>query len=90
MVIGFNAFQAFSLQGQTSVVTGGGNGIGKAAALGLARSGAHVVIMDIELLAAQFAANEIVKGGASARAMKNSFGHFKSNFNSRLTHVQLY
>ncbi len=36
MVIGFNAFQAFSLQGQTSVVTGGGNGIGKAAALGLA------------------------------------------------------
>jgi len=65
MVTGFNAFQAFSLQGQTSVVSGGGNGIGKAAALGLARPGAHVVIMDIELLAAQFPASEIVKRGAS-------------------------
>ncbi len=87
MVTGFNAFQAFSLQGQTSVVTGGGNGIGKVAALGLARPGAHVIVMDIELLAAQFAASEIVKRGASARAMKNLFGHFKSNSNSRLTHV---
>ena len=69
MVIGFNAFQAFSLQGQTAVVTGGGNGIGKAVALGLARSGAHVVVMDLEFSAAQSAVSEIVKEGLSAQAI---------------------
>ena len=49
---GFNPLQAFSLQGQTAVVTGGGNGIGKAVAIGLARSGAHVVVMDHEFSSA--------------------------------------
>jgi len=69
MNTGFNPSQAFSLQGQTAVVTGGGNGIGKAAALGLARSGAHVVIMDLAFSAAQSAASEIVNEGLSAQAI---------------------
>jgi NAD(P)-dependent dehydrogenase (short-subunit alcohol dehydrogenase family) len=69
MTTGFNPLQAYSLQGQTAVVTGGGNGIGKAVALGLARSGAHVVVMDLEFSAAQSAVSEIVKEGLSAQAI---------------------
>ena len=69
MTTGFNPLQAFSLQGQTAVVTGGGNGIGKAVALGLARSVAHVVVMDLEFSAAQSAVSEIVKEGLSAQAI---------------------
>ena len=69
MNAGFNPLQAFSLQGQTAVVTGGGNGIGKAVAIGLARSGAHVVVMDHEFSSAQSVVSEIVKEGLSASAI---------------------
>ena len=69
MTNGFNPLQAFNLQGQTAAVTGGGNGIGKAVALGLARSGAHVVVMDLELSAAKMVVNEIVSEGLSAHAV---------------------
>ena len=66
---GFNPLQAFNLQGQTAAVTGGGNGIGKAVALGLARSGAHVVVMDLEFSSAQSVVSEIAKEGLSATAI---------------------
>lgn len=69
MTNGFNPLQAFNLQGQTAAVTGGGNGIGKAVALGLARSGAHVVVMDLEWSAAKMVVNEIVSEGLSAQAV---------------------
>ena len=66
---GFNPLQAFNLQGQTAAVTGGGNGIGKAVAIGLARSGAHVVVMDLEFSSAQSVVSEIAKEGLSATAI---------------------
>jgi NAD(P)-dependent dehydrogenase (short-subunit alcohol dehydrogenase family) len=69
MTSGFNPLQAFSLQGQTAAVTGGGNGIGRAIAIGLARSGAHVVVMDLEFSSAQSVVSEIVKEGLSATAI---------------------
>ena len=69
MTLGFNPLQAFSLQGQTAAVTGGGNGIGRAIAIGLARSGAHVVVMDLEFSSAQSVVSEIVKEGLSASAI---------------------
>ena len=34
MTLGFNPLDAFSLKGQTAVVTGGANGIGRAVATG--------------------------------------------------------
>ena len=66
---GFNPLQAFNLQGQTAAVTGGGNGIGKAVAIGLARSGAHVVVMDLEFSSAQSVVSELAKEGLSATAI---------------------
>ena len=36
------------LEGKAALVTGGGNGIGRATALAMAREGARVVVADIE------------------------------------------
>jgi short-subunit dehydrogenase len=51
-----------SLAGLSTAVTGGGNGIGRAIALGLARAGARVAIGDRDLPAAEAVAKEIGDG----------------------------
>lgn len=58
----------FDLSGKTAIVTGGGNGIGKASSCMLARAGASVVVSDYDLKAAQTVAEEINAGGGSAIA----------------------
>ena len=45
-----------SLAGQTAVVTGGANGVGRGIASILAREGARVAIADIDLAAAEVVA----------------------------------
>jgi NAD(P)-dependent dehydrogenase (short-subunit alcohol dehydrogenase family) len=62
---------AFRLDGEVAVVTGGGNGLGRAIGTALAGAGAIVVLADHDTAAARTAAEEIALGGgrAEARAM---------------------
>jgi len=57
------------INNKTAVVTGGGNGIGKALCTALAEAGANVVIADIELDAAQAVKAEISATGARCLAL---------------------
>jgi len=58
------------LKDHIAVVTGSASGIGRAIAVGYAREGAHVVLLDVNAQAAAEAAKEIRDGGGKA----TSFG----------------
>jgi NAD(P)-dependent dehydrogenase (short-subunit alcohol dehydrogenase family) len=64
----FDPRTAFSLEGQTAIVTGGGHGIGAAIADALARSGAAVALFDKNLAAAQAQAEMLQASGLLAKA----------------------
>ncbi len=59
----------FDLSGKVAVVTGGGDGIGKASCEILAAAGASVVVSDISLEKAQAVADSIVKAGGKSVAV---------------------
>jgi NAD(P)-dependent dehydrogenase (short-subunit alcohol dehydrogenase family) len=54
------------LENKVAIVTGAGSGIGKAAALLMAREGARIIISDIDEKNGRQAADEIIKGGGEA------------------------
>src|SRR5258708_1816142 len=56
------------LQNHIAVVTGAGSGIGRAIALGYAREGARMVLLDINEKAASEAAQEIRDAGGKAES----------------------
>ncbi len=56
------------LRGKVAIVTGGGGGIGRAIAIGLAREGAAVVVADIDRDRAGVVAAELEESGAEALA----------------------
>ena len=56
------------LQNHIAVVTGAGSGIGRAIALGYAREGAQVVLLDMNEKAAAEAAQEIRDAGGKAES----------------------
>jgi 7-alpha-hydroxysteroid dehydrogenase len=58
-----------TLREKTAVVTGGGNGIGKASCEMLAAYGANVVVSDLKLEDAERAAEEINSNGGNAIAV---------------------
>ena len=55
------------LEKKIALITGGGSGIGKASCVLFAREGARVVVVDVDLHAAQATASEI---GGAARAFQ--------------------
>lgn len=57
------------LTDRTAIVTGAGGGIGRAAALALAREGARVVAVDLAADAAQQTVDEVVAAGGAAVAV---------------------
>lgn len=57
------------LQEKVVLVTGGGSGIGRAAALALAREGAHVSVVDVNAQAAEATAEEIRALGRQSLAL---------------------
>lgn len=58
----------FNLQGKTTVVTGGGSGIGKAISVALAGNGAFVHILELEESMAKDTLEEIQSNGGKAMA----------------------
>ena len=58
----------FNLAGRNALVTGGGRGLGRAMALGLAQYGANVAVVDIDVDTAQSTAREIEALGVQSLA----------------------
>src|SRR5206468_2098315 len=58
------------LAGRVAIVTGGGHGIGKAYALGLAREGAKLVVAEIDASAAEAVAADLKRQGLEAIAVR--------------------
>jgi NAD(P)-dependent dehydrogenase (short-subunit alcohol dehydrogenase family) len=58
------------LKGKAAIVTGAGGGIGRAYSRGLAEAGAAVVLADINIGAAQAAADELVSDGFDVLALQ--------------------
>jgi NAD(P)-dependent dehydrogenase (short-subunit alcohol dehydrogenase family) len=63
---GFDPTRAFSLAGQVAVITGGGSGIGRGTALGMARAGAVIHVLDRNAEAAEETAALVRKAGGEA------------------------
>ena len=60
----------FSLAGKTAIVTGAGSGIGQAIAIALAKQGAFVHVLEIDLNAANDTAERIRSAGGQAEVVK--------------------
>jgi NAD(P)-dependent dehydrogenase (short-subunit alcohol dehydrogenase family) len=69
-----NVKDLFSLSGKVAIVTGGGRGIGKFIATGLAEAGANVVIASRKLEKLEAVAADLSKLGVKAKACKCDMG----------------
>lgn len=60
------------LQGKRAIVTGGGSGIGRGAAIKLAKEGASIAVLDVNLESAQQVAGSIIDAGGKALAFRTN------------------
>jgi 7-alpha-hydroxysteroid dehydrogenase len=60
----------FNLTNKVAIVTGGGNGIGKACCLMLADAGASIAVGDLKLADAETVVNQIKQSGGNAIAVE--------------------
>src|SRR6266568_4838144 len=67
---------ALSLDGRAAIVTGAGNGLGRAEALALAAAGARIVLNDLAADDVHAVAEEIVAGGGEAVASPGDIGEW--------------
>jgi NAD(P)-dependent dehydrogenase (short-subunit alcohol dehydrogenase family) len=65
-----NSASVFRVDGKIAVIVGAGSGIGQAAAIALAQSGATVVCADVNSQSAEGTRDQITKGGGKASALK--------------------
>lgn len=65
------------LKGQTAIVTGGANGIGKATALLFSNHGANVVVVDVDIYAGNCVVNEILAQGRQAQFIEANLANSK-------------
>jgi len=64
------ALDLFDLSGKVAMISGGGDGIGRAMASGLAEAGSDIVVFSRRLEKCEEVANEIETGGARALALQ--------------------
>jgi NAD(P)-dependent dehydrogenase (short-subunit alcohol dehydrogenase family) len=67
-----------TLDDRVAIVTGAGNGIGRATALALAQAGAHVVAVDVDAGAAKEAADAVAALGRRSLALDTDVGDLAS------------
>jgi NAD(P)-dependent dehydrogenase (short-subunit alcohol dehydrogenase family) len=65
---------AMTLADRVAIVTGAGNGIGKATALALARAGAHVAAVDVDAATAKVTADAVAALGPRSLALDTDVG----------------
>jgi len=64
------------LESKVALVTGGGQGLGKADSLALADEGAHVAIIDINIEKAEETSHEVISKGVRSVALQADVGDF--------------
>ncbi|XP_049545418.1 17-beta-hydroxysteroid dehydrogenase 13-like isoform X1 [Anopheles darlingi] len=70
-------FKKKSIVGQTALVTGGGNGLGRALCLRLAKEGCNVAVVDIDMVGAQRTVADVRKLGVKSEAFLADIANYE-------------